>query len=72
MEGWSIFAERVKEQLDMQQMTQRELADRIGVTEVSISRYLHCQRVPNANVLLATAKALGVSCDYLSGLKENE
>ena len=32
-------------------MTQRELANEIGVTETSISRYISGQRVPKANIV---------------------
>lgn len=51
-------------------MTQRDLAVEIGSTEVSVSRYIKNQRIPKAPVILAIAKALGVSCDYLLGGNE--
>lgn len=67
-----VLSERIKEQLEKQNMTQRELADKTGMTEVSISRYVSGQRMPNGVHIVKIAKALNVSCDYLTGLTDNE
>lgn len=42
-------------------MTQRELAEKIGATEVSVSRWIKGNRIPKANDALKIAKALGTS-----------
>lgn len=42
-------------------MTQRELAKKIGATEVSVSRWIKCNRIPKVNDALKIAKALGTS-----------
>ena len=68
--GYKIFSKRLKGQLDKKGMTQRELAEKIGATEVSVSRYVSGQRIPKATVLLKIAMALGVSTDYLLGVEE--
>lgn len=63
----SIFTDRLTEMLERRGMTQRELADKIDKTEVSVSRYVSGQRVPKATVLLKIAQALNVQVDYLIG-----
>jgi len=51
-------------------MTQRELANMIGVTETSISRYISGQRVPKANIVVYMADALNTTTDYILGRTE--
>lgn len=63
----SIFTERLNEMLDKRGMTQRELAEKIGKTEVSVSRYCSGQRVPKGPVIVKMAQALNVKTDYLLG-----
>ncbi len=51
-------------------MTQRQLADRVGVTEVSIGRYINGTRMPKADTVVKIADVLCVSTDYLLGVRE--
>ena len=44
----------------------------IGVTELSISRYIHGGRIVSVPILIDICKALNVSADYLLGLSEVE
>jgi Lar family restriction alleviation protein len=60
-----IFAKNVKRLLDEKCMSQRELADAAGVTEVAMSRYLNDGRMPKGPILYNIAKVLGVSIDDL-------
>lgn len=64
----NLFGQRVADQLSKKGMSQRELAEKAGITEVSISRYISGARVPKATVILAIAKVLHVTCDYLLGV----
>ena len=48
-------------------MSQRELAQKINATDVSVSRYINNNRMPKANVLVDIVKALDVSVDELLG-----
>ena len=48
-------------------MTRRELAERTGLTEVAIGRYINGEREPKAVTLSAIAVELGVSMDELMG-----
>jgi predicted AAA+ superfamily ATPase len=45
----------------------QELANEIGVTETSISRYISGQRVPKANIVVYMADALNTTTDYILG-----
>ena len=52
-------------------MTQKELAERIGVTESVISRYISGDREPKPNMIANIATALHTTSDYLLGLDED-
>ena len=61
------------ELLKAKDMTQKELAYTIGVSEVSISRYVNNARKPRTMVLYKMAEVLGVSAEYLlTGNKKEE
>ena len=64
---YCVFGERLKEILNERGMTQREIAEKAGITEASISRYIAFQRVPKVTHVLKIANALNCSCDYLLG-----
>lgn len=56
---------RLKELLEKNGMTQRELATTIGCTEAAVSHYLKGDRIPRTSVLTKIALALGTTADYL-------
>ena len=56
---------RIAELLTQLNMTQRELADKVKVTEVSMSRYINGDRVPKGTVIANIATALHTTTDYL-------
>ena len=59
---WKIkFPKQIKYILELKNMSQRELAKRMKISEVSVSRYLNGERIPKANVLFSMAKALEIS-----------
>lgn len=62
-----IFIKRFKEILEEKNIKQKEIADRVGVSEVTISRYLTGERIPRMDVVLKLASYLNVSIDYLLG-----
>ena len=73
------IGQRIKKILDNQGMTQKELAEKSGVTELAISRYVHDERIPQTLILIDICDTLHVSSDYLLGIrywglkeKENE
>lgn len=64
-----MFRIHLREALKASGMTQKALAEKTGITEVSISRYLNGQRIPRGPQIVVLAKALNVTCDYLLSLK---
>ena len=49
-------------------MTQIELANKIGTTNVTISRYMSGERSPRIEIVAEIAKVFNVSIDYLLGM----
>lgn len=66
----TIFSERLSKILDDKGMKQNELADLAQTTEATVSRYLSGERAPHTDVLVAIAKNLNVSVDYLLGVTD--
>ena len=61
---------RIADLLKKSGLTQRELADKVGVTEVSMSRYISGDRTPKGPVIANIANALHTTSDYLLGTEE--
>lgn len=62
----------ISEFLNKKGMTQRELADAIGTTEVSISRYVTGDRIPKVTTCIQMAKVFGCSTEELYEIKSTE
>ena len=60
-----FFAQRLRESLKRRQMTQAELASRVGVSIRSMSMYCTGGCAPPVNTFAEMAHELGVSADYL-------
>ena len=67
----NIIGERIAGLLREQGKTQRALAEQVGTTEVSISRYIKGNRVPKGPILVNIAKALHTTTDYLLGNEQD-
>lgn len=67
-----VFTERLKTQLDLKGMTQRDFAKACGCAEVIMSRYIAGERTPKAPMIGKMAEVLGVTTDYLLGMDFNE
>ena len=63
----ATFAHSLKNLLEKRGMTQRALAEKLGTTEVTVSRYTSGNRTPNVETTVAIAEILGVSLDRLVG-----
>lgn len=59
------FAKQFKSLMEAKGFTQRMVAEQIGTTEVTISRYATGDRVPNIETVVELARVLGVSVDLL-------
>ena len=55
-----IFISRSGKMIKEKGLTQRELASKVGVTEVSMSRYIKGERVPSGPIVVNIAKELGI------------
>ena len=64
------IGEKIAEARKMNNLTQEQLAELMGVTRQSISRWEQNQAYPEVEKILHLSDILNVSCDYL--LKENE
>lgn len=63
-----IFIKHLVELMENSDMTQVELANKIGTTNVTISRYISGERSPRIEIVAEIAKVFNVSVDYLLGL----
>jgi len=61
------IANRLRELLDSNGMSQVELADACNENEMRISRYVRGETEPKASVLSKIADAFGVTADYILG-----
>ena len=64
------FIKKLSILLEEKNITQRELADKINVTEVTISRYLSGERSPRIEIVNKIAEYFDVSIDYLLGVSD--
>lgn len=64
--------ERITARLKEIKMTQKELAEKAGLTQVSVSRYVNDTRSPKVATAKKIAKVLGCSANYLVGLEEEK
>ena len=62
-----LNAQRLKEELVRNGMKQRDLADRVSVSEVSMSRYCSGTRTPRDPILVEIARVLNTTPEYLTG-----
>ena len=65
------FAERLADLLKQQGVSQKELAERVGVTEATMSRYMHSERIPKSEIIANIATALHTTSDYLLGTEKD-
>ncbi len=69
-----VFIKRLEALMEENNMSQIELANKIGTTNVTISRYLSSERIPRLEIVTKIAEVFHTSVDYLVGLsntKEN-
>lgn len=60
------FAKRLKQAMDERQMTQAELAARIGKGKSSVSQYLSGKNIPKDDVQKQIAEVLDCTVDFLN------
>ena len=62
------FGDRLRERRTERGLLQRELADKIGISNRNISSYEKNDREPSYDILVKLAEALDCSTDYLLGV----
>lgn len=66
------FGKKLKELRKQSGMTQRQLADKLGITKSVVSYYELSERTPSPDVLKDIALIFRVSTDYLLGIERNK
>lgn len=67
---YNTFPKRLRKLLDELRITQKDLAENVGVSRQVISSYCLGTTSPNIDTLCSIAKYLEVSSDYLLGLSD--
>lgn len=65
-----IFCKRLIEQRKMNNLTQREVAQKLGIAQPSYIRYENGKAEPTIENLIKLADLFDVSIDFLCGRKE--
>ena len=65
----SVFAEQLKTLRKKNSLTQKELAEKVGVKQNSYANWENGNREPNIEMLVRIADYFDVSLDYLLGRK---
>lgn len=66
------FSYRLTVLLDENNITQTELAKKIGTTNVTICRYISGERTPRIDVLIKICSVFNVSLDFLLGIEDKK
>lgn len=72
MADLNLFGQRIKQLRQELDLSQRDFAEKIGVTASALSAYEKGQKNPSVNVAIEIATAYKVSLDWLCGLKDTE
>lgn len=67
-----IFADRLKEIRMQKKMTQKDFAEKIGVTAAALSAYENNVKNPSVSVAKKIGEKFGVSIDWLCGLSDSQ
>lgn len=67
-----IISKRLNILISENNINQRELAEKTGISEVTISRYINGQRIPTVENLVRITKVFNVSTDYIVGISNPE
>ena len=66
-----LFGLRLRTLRIEKHLTQKQLADKIGVGKATISGYEKCSGYPSVTVLIQLCRYFNVSADFLLGLSDN-
>ena len=71
-ENATLLCSRLKELRSSLNLTQKEFAEQVGASTVSISSYEIGAKTPSLEMLLSIAKTFHVSLDWLCGLSDTQ
>ena len=63
--------DRLKQAMAERGLSQRQLAEKAGVSEGTISKYIHGYN-KSSEIIVTLCKALNISADWLLGIEQNE
>ena len=67
-----LFGERLASIIKEKRISQKELANAVGVTEAALSHYIKGDRIPRSCTLAKIAELLGTTSDFLmNGIASN-
>lgn len=72
MAGIEIFSKRLKETREEMGLSQLDFADKIGVTQQSLSSYEKCLSKPTLDVAIRIADKCNISLGWLCGLSDRK
>jgi len=67
----SIFSDRLRSSRKEKGITQKAMAENLGIQETSYQHYEYAKREPNHENTVKISNILGVSVDYLLGCTNN-
>ena len=67
----AMIGEKIKKHMNLKGLSQKELAEEVGIDPASLCRIISGEKNPKSDILANLATVLGVSSDYLLGI-ENE
>lgn len=65
VEWMDIFGDNLRDILKEQNMSRRELAQVLGISEATVSRYINKKQMPTMEVVVNMAYELSISVDEL-------
>ena len=65
-----LFKERIVEALKFSGITQKQLAQKLGISESNITNWKKGENLPSVDILFKLCKIFDVSADYLLGLTQ--
>lgn len=71
-EPGTVIGERIREGREKANLSQKALAEKIGVSGAAINQYEHGKKKPSSMVLARLAEELGVSTDFLLGASDDQ
>ncbi|MFR5833267.1 MAG: helix-turn-helix domain-containing protein [Acutalibacteraceae bacterium] len=66
----NVIKSRLREEIKNSKLTTAEIAAKIGVSPEMITQYCTTKKLPKLDTFAELCKVLGVSADYILGLKE--